>query len=233
MTFTPSFGRPFSPSFKPNSLSGGGYKIWYTLDGLISAANCKAAYQPKGAADYATSKVNLANPGTYNATDVSAPAWDATDGWKFNGTTNALEIAITNMSAYGQNNSYAIRIKAPTKDGAVFGYSQVGQHRFGINFWAGVLEAQNDGIASPTQAYADGVYIVAGNKVYKNGVDYGSTINTIGGSASLGIKVGCRNFNGTNVNFPSDAKVLALSLYQNLVLTPTQVGLLTTAMNAL
>lgn len=56
---------------------------WW-LSGGISAANCIAAYQPKGAASYAASKVNLANPGTYDAGDGSAyPTWNATDGWIF------------------------------------------------------------------------------------------------------------------------------------------------------
>lgn len=81
MTFGASFGRTFSPSFQPQSQKAVDNKWW--LAGGVSAADCVAAYQAKGAADYASSKVNLANPGTYNATDGPAyPAWDAANGWK-------------------------------------------------------------------------------------------------------------------------------------------------------
>lgn len=63
---------------------GRGYRKvtpWW-LAGGISPANCVAAYQAKGAVSYAASKVNLANPGTYDAMDgTSAPPWDSTNGW--------------------------------------------------------------------------------------------------------------------------------------------------------
>jgi hypothetical protein len=65
------------------SIGGGAFPKWW-LSGSIPAANCIAAYQPKGAASYAASKVNLANPGTYNATDGAAfPSWDTAVGWTF------------------------------------------------------------------------------------------------------------------------------------------------------
>lgn len=55
---------------------------WY-LAGGVAAANCITAYKPKGAADYAASKINLAKPGTMDATDGAAyPTWDA-NGWTF------------------------------------------------------------------------------------------------------------------------------------------------------
>ena len=49
---------------------------------------CVAAYQAKGAASLAASYSNLANPGTYDLTLGTAPAWNSTDGWQFNGATN-------------------------------------------------------------------------------------------------------------------------------------------------
>jgi len=60
---------------------------WW-LAGGINAANCIAAYQPIGAADYATSKVNLANPGTYDAYEGTAPDWSAVTGWTFDSTNS-------------------------------------------------------------------------------------------------------------------------------------------------
>jgi len=56
----------------------------------VAGKTCIAAYQAKGAASYAASKVNLANPGTYDATEGVAPTWDAATGWTFNGTDQYL-----------------------------------------------------------------------------------------------------------------------------------------------
>lgn len=54
---------------------------WY-LSGGIAAANCLAAFQPKGAATYAASKVSLT--GSNNATDGAAyPGFDTSYGWGF------------------------------------------------------------------------------------------------------------------------------------------------------
>jgi len=66
MAFNSTFGRVFSPTFQPRSVASGVEPWW--LSGGIAAANCVAAYQPKGAASLEASYVNLANPGTYNLT---------------------------------------------------------------------------------------------------------------------------------------------------------------------
>jgi hypothetical protein len=60
-----------------------GPNIWW-LSGDIAAANCVAAYRAKGAASYAASKINLANPGTYDAADgLAYPSWNTATGWSF------------------------------------------------------------------------------------------------------------------------------------------------------
>lgn len=65
---------------------------WW-LAGGVDPADCVAAYQPKGAADLAASYVNLANPGTYNAsvpTGKDAPSFAAGIGWTHDGATQVL-----------------------------------------------------------------------------------------------------------------------------------------------
>lgn len=68
---------------------------WY-LSGGVSAANCLAAYTPKGASSLAASYDNNAAPGngladgTYDAAPGVAPTWDAATGWTFNGMTQYL-----------------------------------------------------------------------------------------------------------------------------------------------
>lgn len=55
---------------------------WW-LAGGINPANVVAAYRAKGAASYAASLVNLANPGTYNLTEGNGTVtWDTVNGWR-------------------------------------------------------------------------------------------------------------------------------------------------------
>lgn len=63
---------------------------WWDNDGAI--AGCVAAYAPVGAADLASSYVNLVTPGTYDAAPGVAPTWDAATGWTFNGSTQWLNL---------------------------------------------------------------------------------------------------------------------------------------------
>lgn len=72
------------------ALGGAEAEVDWWLAGGIPAANCIAAYQPIGAADYATSLVNLANPGTYDAYAGEAPNFAAATGWGFTGTQYLL-----------------------------------------------------------------------------------------------------------------------------------------------
>ena len=76
-------GRRTSPINKAPILGSGGTPAPWYLSGGVSAANCIAAYQPIGAVDYAGSKVNLANLGTYDANNegTHVPTWDVTTKW--------------------------------------------------------------------------------------------------------------------------------------------------------
>lgn len=56
---------------------------WY-LRGGVPLANCRGAYQAKGAASAAAALSNLANPGTFDLQNGTAyPTWDAATGWTF------------------------------------------------------------------------------------------------------------------------------------------------------
>lgn len=75
-----------------------GYGIEVRESGVAAAANwwevsgktCVAAWQPKGAASYAASLVNLATPSTNDLTEGVAPDWATGTGWTFNGTDDYL-----------------------------------------------------------------------------------------------------------------------------------------------
>jgi len=87
MTFGSVFGRVFSPTFQPKSQAVvSAASTWWDLNGTITS--CVAAYQPKGAASYAASLVNLTGNTDYDATEGIAPYWDSTNGWDFLATNN-------------------------------------------------------------------------------------------------------------------------------------------------
>ena len=88
MALASNFGRILSPTFQPNSQEKKAGGWW--LAGGIDPDDCVAAYQPKGAASYAASKVNLANPGTYDLTNGNDPSWSASTGWTFDGVDDHL-----------------------------------------------------------------------------------------------------------------------------------------------
>ena len=83
---------------------------WW-LSGGINAANAIVVYQPKGAASYAASLVNLANPGTYDAYAGSAPTWAAGTGWTFNGSTQYLYAHSSGFSDLVSNGAYTFCIR--------------------------------------------------------------------------------------------------------------------------
>jgi len=67
--------------------AGGGANPWW--DPLGEGLCIWAAYQPKGAADLASSYVDLSGNGN-NAGVGVAPTWDIVNGWKFDGLTQYL-----------------------------------------------------------------------------------------------------------------------------------------------
>lgn len=77
----------------PNAFGGGAADWW-----VVAGQTCVAAYQPIGAVDLATSYINLANPGVYDAAPVVAPTLGAA-GWIFSGSTQHLASGISTPGA--------------------------------------------------------------------------------------------------------------------------------------
>lgn len=205
---------------------------WW-LSGGIAAANCIAAYQPKGAADYAASKVNLANPGTYNAADGNAPGWDATNGWKFDGTNDYLSTGI--VPTIDQTWSAFIRFSNGNNEigggSGIFGLYESSTKVFTINpmyladrmYWGhgaswGIVWGQNG---------LSGVWGFSARKLWKDAVNISTTA---AGTASTTLDITIGKSNGTTTYMKLYVQALAIF---NTTITDTQVGLLTTAMAAL
>jgi hypothetical protein len=234
MTFGSTFGRVFSPTFQPKSqavavVSG---DTWWDLNGTITS--CVAAYQAKGAADYAASKVNLANPGTYNATDGTGyPSWNASTGWTFDGSDDYLN---TGLKPGSTSWSYIIRFSNAgadnykrwwgARDGATA--NQVGlENRVGNT----VFYVMNGGNATnQTTITADdltaGWLAICGNKFYAASGVKNNNLSQ-GTLPDMVIYIGKAN----NLN-PKSITVQAFAVY-NEEISASNIALIAAAMNAL
>lgn len=228
MTFGSTFGRTFSPTFQPKSqAAASAANGWWDLDGTITS--CVAAYQPKGAASYAASLVNLTGNTTYDATEGNAPDWDATNGWEFAAansdylktgvTPDSLDwsaiIALSNLS---------------TADQWAFGYyTTIG---FGVipNTNPGQPQTRyyNGGERRVTATRTSGIFAIAKNQGYYNGSTDGSTFDQTSHTAG---EIWIGDISGSYRRY-LNGYVQAFAIY-NATLTSTQIGNLTTAMAAL
>lgn len=203
---------------------------WW-LSGGISAANCIAAYQPKGAASYAASKTNLANPGTYTAAPGRDCSWDATRGWIFNGIDQYLTTGINpatgawsmiirfdnvNTTITGSfkcacgadaSSSFRFYIAPVVNAGDVRSY--------GVGGGAG-------GFVNVTGKLASGVMSIAGANCYLNGSPDGTASNSDGGVST--VVIGATHPSGLiNSWLPGD--VQAFAIYNTTITGPQQSAL--------
>ena len=223
MTFSPTFGRLFSPTFQPKSVAkpAGG---WWDLNGTITS--CVAAYQPKGAASYAASLTDLSGNSNDATNGTVYPTWDSTNGWKGNKTAKAyLDTGITVPE--DQDISIIIRVSNLT-DGIVMaaglypkGYGMVQLSVTNIRWlcWSYVnTTGAIDG---------SGTLAMIGRYGYTNGVatGYGN-----GGTYPAGISIKILGEDGSS--FCSNAYVQAAAIYKP-KLTVQNIEDLHTAMAAL
>jgi hypothetical protein len=209
---------------------------WY-LSGGIAAANCLAAYQPKGAANLAASYINLANPGTYNCTVGARPApdWDITNGWIFDGGTSKR---VLNTNLVNANNySAVVRISnAAAIEGAAFGEVRAGQTNLNIfpRYSNPRAYFRDGGNYDQALTYAAGVLAVTSTKAYANGIEIGTLTGTLSGTTTYTIVIGTMNLNGdwqTGSGFNWSGHVQAIAFYN--INIAAYVAAISTAMAAL
>ena len=222
--------RRIMSSYKKATIAGN----WW-LSGSISAANCLIAYQPKGAASYAASLSNLANPGTYDATEGTAPDWDAVNGWKYTKTDS--EYLKTGINP-GENYSMIVKF---TNGNIVDNNNIMGAHdnasdnRFYLShsLLGKIYCSYGDTSAGSVNEVASGILCLAKDTGYLDAV----AIYTNSGTWQVGglpyeIYIGARNSSGApNINYLT-AYIQAVSIY-NIELSSDQVSALTTAMESL
>jgi hypothetical protein len=196
---------------------------WY-LTGGISPTVCIAAYQAKGAASYAASKINLANPGTYDLHGGVDFTWDATNGWT--GANDKYLLTGINMSGTNQQYSCIARVSdlgVGVTSGIYGGYSG-----FSLLIYGGTWSRAYSGGSYDSASYTDGAFAVRANKFYRNGTELG-TITSGAAISETDIAVGASRADGY---IKLSGKIQAIAFY-NAALSVPQVEALTTAINAL
>lgn len=195
-----------------------------------------AAYQAKGAASLAASYVNLANPGTYDLTEGTAPAFDTADGWTFNGNTNSRYLktgvvwgaatwsAIVRFSdSHNQWGLAADAGAASNRVGFLLGSASGTNYR-----WC------NAGEVSATWSVTAGVIAFADRKRYTDGSPAaGGDIASGGSTPGVELYIGCLNRGDSPLaNTYYTGKIQAIALYST-TLDATQVAEITDNMEAL
>ncbi len=230
------FLRILRPPFGLNIATG---EDWWLVGG-ISALYCVAAYQPKGAASYATSLVNLANPGTYDAYkgDLYEPTWDAINGWDFsdyverNGLATGIYPTSGNKYTYiikftnGRVDNYGIAIGSRTGSNSIriFQSMNVDDHAFYINATGYSTDAR----------VVNGVLANASGKGYLDGSYETGSEAALSANLCM-IAIGAQNYQasgtaGFTCYNSCMAKVQACAIY-NTELSAAHISALTTAMN--
>lgn len=197
---------------------------WY-LAGGIAAANCVGAWQGKGVASLAESKVNLVTPGTYDLTSTSEPTFNSSYGWWSNLATMFWDTGIVPLKTYGVIVKFTERI---TTAKMLFGANEfwiiphydASNHRY--NF-GGEYSYKN---APP--AMTAGTLAIASLKGYTNGV--ADAAATSSGNPANTLYLFGRNV-GNLLDQQTNVKIQAAAIY--IAITDAQVLAVSNQMAAL
>ena len=237
-----AFVAPFKAVFSPPISSPGVAAVPWWLSGGIAAANCIAAYTPKGAASYAASLDNNAAPGnglpdgTYDAIDsggLTSPTWDAINGWKATVTgagRNYLKSTI--VLPIVQTWSMIIRVSGVDVGSYVCGTMNTvgGIMHYNVSRVAGTISYAHGGVVNVAPSAAGGAFGWAGNIPYRNGAAEAAIIPV--GTAPLALAVNPLGLNLNGVSRGYISQVQAEAWY-NVILTPAQMLAVYTTMAAL
>lgn len=202
---------------------------WY-LAGGVDIANCIAAYQPKGATSYAASLVNLAHPGTNDATAAAGadPGWSAAAGWD-GATGKYLKTGITGTIGVM---TAIVRYTNAASTETPFGTTQSNAFfaivpNYGTTSVYFLIIAATRVIATPS---VNGVAAIAGLQGYLDGAASGAAVTGTSLTSVELYVMGANNGAGTASRF--EGQVQAIAFYST-TLTGPQIAAITTAMNAL
>jgi hypothetical protein len=202
---------------------------WWEAGG---AACIWAAYQPKGAANFAASLVDLSGTGN-DAIDpggASTPDWDAVNGWDFDLTVPEY-LRTTFIPATDQSQSALVQFTgfnvALTQ--RLFGSDRSGAQIFATGRTVAVDQYANGSLVSGIGAIGAGNQGVAGTFGYQDGLPVVGPFIASGLAYGRAVWIGGSN-NGTGVPlYPSTCYIQKLAIY-TCVLTAPQMLAVATAM---
>ena len=193
------------------------------------------AYQPKGAASFAASLLDLSGNGN-NAGDpggAATPDWDAVNGWKFNGATDYL--TTTFVPAIDQSQTMIVQFTNVTSTDNVLSGSHSGAGsilRIKPNHGTTSVRYSNGQDATVAPVLLAGNLAVAGSSGYRNGAAEGGVIGPWAGAATEIVIIGGMNLVGTGPTAFIAAYVQSYAL-SDCTLTAPQVAAVAAAMAAL
>lgn len=211
---------------KPVAAAGG----WWLPTG-VAAANCKAAYRSIGAADLATSLINLNSPGTGDAVKMGTgnPTWSAAAGWTCTGNQ-----WLQTVPADGGSYSVFCRINnvdAGSNFNRIFGTTQLWHsagyfdthtyYQHGTSRWDG-----------PGESHGQAVVGISGRKCYWNANLRYSTLGAWSGSITYGMAIGAASNSATTAEKYCGFQIGAFAVY-DISISLAQVVELTASMLAL
>lgn len=214
-------------------ISSGAGENWWDPNG--EGLCIWAAYQPKGAADFAASLVDLSGNGN-NAGDpggAATPPWDNVNGWKPDGVGDYLTTLF--IPANDQSQSMLVQFTNATNVGIFLGQRTVGPPATQTHIYRGVIEDQinysNAGTGiGVAPVMAAGNLGIAGNSGYRNGVAEGAALPVRATPPAHALYIAARN-NGGVIQFPMAVYIQALAIY-DCTLTAPQMAAVAAAMAA-
>lgn len=209
----------------------GGDGEWW-LAGGITAASCIAAYQGINAMSYEASKINLANSGTYNLTEVNgAVRWDNKTGWYgFSELSRCLDTNIAN--AITSTCSAIVRFKDATLNNTVI----IGAYDstrglyfsyFTATGWGFSLNSNQANVAT-TKSYA--TLAIAGIDYYVDGAVISNLLAQNAYTIVRSPYIGAQHYTTTTQYMNGSIQAAA---FYSVDITTVQVAAVTAAMNAL
>jgi len=207
---------------------------WY-LSGGVAAANCVAAYQPKGAASFAASLLDLTGNGNHaiDPGGAATPAWDAVNGWK-GASGDYLTTALTPASDRSWtmivcfSNAVAgayVCGSMKSVDGSLALAVRPDNASAKVAYYHGAYSKP----LSVAPAMAAGILALAGPTCYRNGVAETGAPDAGTGDA-LPVNALGLNLNGTPYGYVVYVQAQA---WYNTALTGPQVAAVTAAMAAI
>ena len=214
-------------------LNGNAKVPWY-LSGGIAKSNVVCAYQPKGAATQASSYINLANPGTYNASSAAPPTWSAANGWILNGSSQFLDTGVTPLNGAGTWSAIARYSGANlTSDRCISGIWQTANWSMWTSWLSTTYKRfyEIPGGSTGGARAASGVIAVAGRYGYHDGIVETAQLATGSNPGAYTMYIGKLN-RASGGLYWWVGNIQAYAIY-NIALSAAQVALVTTEMNSI